>query len=148
MKQDLKQLQKTEAIERLKILQDKYELLETVTKEFENEDTLYYSEYVNKQFPAILYWISNKENYENAIKQFEKQHNVLVYHVILTPTCDNGIVLTLLYVSKTQEEWTRDKEELKEGLPCAYVMNIESEQGSEFGGVQIAGAMGGIVRLA
>ena len=148
MEQDLKQLQKTEAIERLKILQDKFELMETVTKEFEKEDILYYSEYVNKQFPAILYWISNKEDYEKAIKQFEKKHNALVYHVILTPTYDNGIVLTLLYVSQTQKEWTRDKEELKEGLPCAYIMNIESEQGSEFGGVQIGGAMGGIVRLA
>ncbi len=148
MEQDLKQLQKIEAIERLKILQDKFELMETVTKEFEKEDTLYYSEYVNKQFPAILYWVSNKENYENAIKQFEEKHNVLVYHVILTPTYDNGIVLTLLYVSETQEEWARDKEELKEGLPCAYVMNIESEQDSAFGGVQIAGVMGGIVRLA
>ena len=148
MEQDLKQLQKTEAIERLKILQDKFELMETVTKELEKEDILYYSEYVNKQFPAILYWISNKEDYEKAIKQFEKKHNALVYHVILTPTYDNGIVLTLLYVSQTQKEWTRDKEELKEGLPCAYIMNIESEQGSEFGGVQIGGAMGGIVRLA
>lgn len=148
MEQDLKQLQKIEAIERLKILQDKFELMETVTKEFEKEDTLYYSEYVNKQFPAILYWVSNKENYENAIKQFEEKHNVLVYHVILTPTYDNGIVLTLLYVSETQEEWARDKEELKEGLPCAYVMNIEIEQDSAFGGVQIAGVMGGIVRLA
>lgn len=148
MEQDLKQLQKTEAIERLKILQDKFELMETVTKEFEKEDILYYSEYVNKQFPAILYWISNKEDYEKAIKQFEKKHNALVYHVILTPTYDNGIVLTLLYVSQTQKEWARDKEELKEGLPCAYIMNIESEQGSEFGGVQIGGAMGGIVRLA
>lgn len=67
--------------------------METVTKEFEKEDTLYYSEYVNKQFPAILYWISNNEDYEKAIKQFEEKHNVLVYHVILTPTYDNGIVL-------------------------------------------------------
>lgn len=148
MEQDLKQLQKTEAIKRLKILQDKFELMETVTKEFEKEDTLYYSEYVNKQYPAILYWISNNEDYEKAIKQFEEKHNVLVYHVILTPTYDNGIVLTLLYVSETQEEWTRDKEELKEGLPCAYVMNIETKQGSEFGGIQIDGSMGGIVRLA
>ena len=62
MEQDLKQLQKTEAIERLKILQDKFELIGIVTKEFEKEDTLYYSEYLNKQFPAMLYWISNNED--------------------------------------------------------------------------------------
>lgn len=148
MGQDLKQLQKQEAIERLKILQDKFELMETVTKEFEKEDTLYYSEYVNKNFPAVLYWINNNEEYKEAIKQVERKHNILVYHVILTPTYDNGIVLTLLYVSSSQEEWKNDREELKQGLPCAYVLNIESQQGSEFGGVQIAGAMGGIIRIA
>lgn len=148
MEQDLKQLQKQEAIERLKILQDKFELMETVTKEFEREDTLYYSEYVNKNFPAVLYWINNNEEYEEAIKQVERNHNILVYHVILTPTYDNGIVLTLLYVSSSQEEWENDREELKQGLPCTYVLNIESQQGSEFGGVQIAGAMGGIIRIA
>ena len=148
MEQDLKQLQKQEAIERLKILQDKFELMETVTKEFEKEDTLYYSEYVNKNFPAVLYWINNNEEYEEAIKQVERNHNILVYHVILTPTYDNGIVLTLLYVSSSQEEWKNDREELRQGLPVAYVINIESKQGSEFGGIQIAGAMGGIIRIA
>lgn len=148
MEQDLKQLQKQEAIERLKILQDKFELMETVTKEFEKEDTLYYSEYVNKNFPAVLYWINNNEEYEEAIKQVEINHNILVYHVILTPTYDNGIVLTLLYVSSSQEEWKNDREELRQGLPVAYVLNIESKQGSEFGGIQIAGAMGGIIRIA
>lgn len=147
MEQDLKQLQKTEAIERLKILQDKFELMETVTKEFEKEDTLYYSEYVNKQCPAILYWISNKEDYEKAIKQFEKKHNVLVYHTILTRTTF-GKLLTLLYVSANQDEWKRDRDELTEGLPCVYVMNLNDDDCSEFGCVQIAGAMGGITRLA
>lgn len=145
---DLKELQKTEALNRLRILQMKYGLMETVVTEFEKEDVLYYSEYVNKNFPAILYWISNNKEYEKAIKEFEEIRKMLVYHVILTPTCDNGIILTLLYVSDTPEEWKRDRDELNEGLPCAYIMNIESGQGSEFGGIQIAGTMGGIVRLA
>lgn len=147
MEQDLKQLQKIEAIERLKILQDKFELLERVTKKFEKEDTLYYSEYVNKQCPAILYWINNKENYEKAIKQLEKEHNILVYHAILTRTTF-GTLLTLLYVSANQDEWKRDRDELTEGLPCAYVMNLNDDNCSEFGCVQIASAKGGITRLA
>lgn len=147
MKQDLKQLQKTEAIERLKILQDKFELMETVTKEFEKEDTLYYSEYVNKSYLATLYWISNNEDYEKAIKQFEEEHNTLVYHAILTRTTF-GRLLTLLCVSANQDEWKKDRDELTEGLPCAYVMNLNDDNCSEFGCIQIAGAMGGIVRLA
>lgn len=147
MEQDLKQLQKTEAIKRLKILQDKFELMETVTKEFEKEDTLYYSEYVSKSCPALLYWVSNNEEYKKTIKQFEQKHNALVYHSILTHTTF-GTILTLLYVSEEQEVWQEDKEQLQEGLPLAYCINLEDDNSSEFGGVQISGSMGGIVRLA
>lgn len=147
MEQDLKQLQKTEAIERLKILQDKFELMETVTKEFEKEDTLYYSEYINKSCPAILYWVNNKEEYKNAVKEFEEEHNALVYHAILTRTTF-GTILTLLYVTEEQEVWQEDRKQLNEGLPLAYCINLDDDTCSEFGGVQIGGAMGGIVRLA
>ena len=145
--EDLKQLQKNEAIKRLKILQDKFELMETVTKEFKQEDILYYSEYVNKNYPAVLYWISNNKEYENAIKKFEEKHNAIVYHSILTRTTF-GTILTLLYVSEEQDVWQEDKEQLQEGLPLAYCINLEDDNCSEFGGVQITGAMGGIVRLA
>ena len=86
MEEDLKQLQKKEAIERLKILQDKFELMDTVTKEFEKDNTLYYSEYVNHNFQAVLYWVSNEEKYVNIIKEVEENKNILVYHAILTPT--------------------------------------------------------------
>ena len=147
MEQDLKQLQKKEALERLKILQDKFQLMETVTREFEKEDTIYYSEYINKQYPAILYWVSNKEKYENAIKEFEEKHNALVYYSILTHT-SFGTILTLLYVTEEQEVWHEDKEQLQEGLPLAYCINLDDDNCSEFGGIQIGGAMGGIVRLA
>lgn len=77
MEQDLKQLQKKEAIERLKILQDKFELMPTVTKEFKKDNTLYYSEYINKSCPAILYWVNNKEEYKNAVIEFEKEHRCI-----------------------------------------------------------------------
>lgn len=143
----LKELQKQEAIERLKILQDKFGLIRTVKTEFEKDNTLYYCEYLNKQFPAILYWISNNENYENSIKKFEREHKMLVYHAILTRTTF-GKLLTLLCVSANQDEWKRDRDELTEGLPCAYVMNLNDDNCSEFGCVQIAGAKGGITRLA
>ena len=147
MEQDLKQLQKQEAINRLKLLQTKYGLLETVVNEFEKEDVLYYSEYVNKQCPAILYWVSNKEEYTQAIRKFEEKHNALVYHAILTRTVF-GTLLTLLYVTEEKEVWKEDREELQEGLPLAYVINLDDDNCSEFGGIQITGAMGGIVRTA
>lgn len=147
MVEDLKELQKTEALNRLRILQMKYELMETVITEFEKENVLYYSEYVNKHCPAILYWVSNEERYVNIIKEIEEQQNILVYHAILTPTID-GTYLTLLYVSQYQEEWQGDRNALNEGIPLAYCINLADPQMAEFGGIQIAGAMGGIVRLA
>ena len=140
-----KQLQKQEAIERLKILHDQYDLMETVINEFEEKNTLYYSEQYREV--SILYWISNNEEYERAIKEFEKENEILVYHAILTSTVF-GKLLTLLYVSANQEEWETDQEELTEGLPCAYVMNLDDESCSEFGCIQIASANGGITRLA
>lgn len=71
----------------------------------------------------------------------------MVYHAILTSTVF-GKLLTLLYVSANQEEWQRDKDELSEGLPCAYVMNLEDKRCSEFDCIQIASASGGVIRLA
>lgn len=147
MEQDLRQLQKTEAIERLKILQDKFELMETVTKEFEKEDTIYYSEYVNHNFQAILYWVTNEKKYVNLIKEVEEEKNILVYHAILTPTID-GTKLTLLYVSQQRNEWQKERTELQQGYPLAYCINLADPQMAEFGGIQITGSMGGIRQLA
>jgi len=140
--ENLKEVQTKEAMERLKILQEEYELMENVVNEFENEGTVYYSEYVNKDTKGILYWISNKEEFINDIKEFEEKYNTIVYHAILTPM-EFGDMLTLLYVSPHQEEWVRDKEELKEGLPCAYCINADC---SEFGCIEIAAANGGLTR--
>lgn len=147
MEQELKQLQKQEAIERLKILQDSFQLMETVTKEFLNDGTIYYSEYQNQAFPAILYWVTNQEKYANIIKEIEEEKNILVYHAILTPTM-YGKYLSLLYVSECHKEWKRDKSDLKKGLPLAYCINLSDPQMAEFGGIQIVGAMGGIRQLA
>lgn len=147
MVEDLKQLQKQEALTRLRILQMKYELMENVITEFEKEDTVYYSEYQNQAFPAVLYWVTNEEKYANIIKKVEKQKNILVYHAILTPTI-NGKYLSLLYVSKHQKEWNSDRKDLNEGLPLAYCINLSDPQMAEFGGIQIKGVMGGIRQLA
>ena len=136
-------MQQQEALKRLKILQSQYELMDNVVNEFESEGTVYYSEYINKIQQGILYWVSNEKEFEDAIKEFEKEHTSIVYHVMLAPT-EFGDMLSLLYVSPHQEEWERDIEELKEGYPLAYCINGEV---SEFGAIQIAGANGGITRV-
>ena len=147
MAEDIRTLQKKEAIERLKILHEKYELLENVITEFEKEDTLYYSEYKNKVFSAVLYWVSNREDLTELVKKVEKEKGILVYHAILTPTI-YGAFFSMLYVSKNQEEWENDKIELKESLPVAYCTNLSDSKMAEFGGIQIAGSMGGIRQIS
>ena len=82
-----------------------------------------------------------------SIRKFEEKHNALVYHAILTRTVF-GTLLTLLYVTEEKEVWQEDKEQLQEGSPLAYVVNLDDDTCSEFGGIQITGKMGGIVRIA
>ena len=144
---DLKEQQKNEALNRLRLLQMKFELLENVVTEFEQDDTLYYSEYINKNTQGILYYVSNSEELTNTIKEFEEKHQAKVYHAILTPLT-YGRMLSLLYVSQYTEEWQRDRNELSEGLPLAYCINLDDEVTAEFGGIQIAKANGGITRTA
>lgn len=146
MEEDLKELQKQEALNRLKLLQKNHNLMETVVKEYERENTIYYSEYQNKFFQGILYWVSNSEELTNAIKEFEEKHNALVYHAILVPL-EYGRMFSMLYISEDMEEWQRDRKDLTEGLPLAYCKNLDGPM-SEFGTIQIAGANGGITRIA
>lgn len=147
MAEDIRTLQKKEAIERLKILHEKYELLENVITEFEKEDTLYYSEYKNKVFSAVLYWVSNREDLTELVKKVEEEKGILVYHAILTPTI-YGTYFSLLYVSKNKKEWENEKTDLKDSLPLAYCTNLSDSKMAEFGGIQIAGAMGGIRQIS
>ena len=82
-----------------------------------------------------------------AIKEkFEKDYDCLVYYGVLTTTTI-GQFLSLLFVSRYEEEWEDDRRELKEGYPYAYVWNREEEFG-EIGSIQIKMEQGGLVRVA
>ena len=125
--EDLKILQKQEALERLTILQKQYGLMETVLKEFKENNTIYYSEYINQNIQGILYWVSNKDEYTEIVEEFEKKNNALVYHIISTPVIYGGTLLSMLYVSQYQKEWKRDRADLKDGLPLAYCINLADQ---------------------
>ena len=120
--EELKELQKNEALNRLRILQMNFELLENVVTEFEQDDKLYYSEYINQNLQGILYYVSNKEEFTNAIKEFEEKHQAKVYHAILTPLT-YGTMLSLLYVSQYTEEWKRDRRPVKNTKTIKYKEN-------------------------
>ena len=139
----LRQKQKLEALERMKILK----LDNSVIKEFNTKGTIYLSERQNKIFPATLYWVSNYEDYVAIIDEFEKKYNSIVYHCQLTHTTW-GDLLSLLYVSDSEEEWSMDKDDLKNHYAVVRVENLQDRYFSEFGTIGLKSVMGGIERTA
>jgi len=141
---ELKQMQIEEAKKRLGILV-KQGLMQEVKDTFEKDGIAYYS--CNG---GILYWLTENNNCDHlveVVKRFEEERNSLVYKAILSNTTI-GEMLSLLYVSPHIEEWSQDKEELKEGLPLVWVENLSDPHCSEFGCIGIKTSMGGLVRIA
>ena len=140
MEKTLRERQQDEALKRMAILK----LLPNVIEDFKN-GVVYYSERQNALFDGVLYWVSNNEEYEKILADFEKKHEALVYHAQLLHT-SFGDMLTLLYVSKDPNEWQQDQEDLKDGVLFAYVANLDGGDYSEFGSVGIVPKNGGVSR--
>ena len=130
-----------EAVKRMKALG----LFENIIKEFEKNQTLEYSE--PTPLGGILYWVHNNPEWSEKIKEFELEYNVLVYHAIHNYT-KFGELLTLLYVSNEEENWKYDNEDIKEGYPMAYVLNLDCPEFSEFGAIGVKEIAGGLIRTA
>lgn len=128
--------QKQEAIARMKLLK----LHENVIREFEKEGIVNLSE--NGGF---LYWLNGDQ--QAIVDDFEKEHGALVYHVIHNFT-EFGELYALLYVSKDEDEWEYDRDDLKAGCALAYVKNIADDFCSEFGSIGIKPQFGGLIRTA
>ena len=131
-----KEQQKQEAIERMKMLK----LSPNIIKEFEKENTLNLSEN-----GGILYWLDSDQ--QAIVDEFETEHDALVYHVIHNFT-EFGGLYSLLYVSKHEEDWETDREDLKDGYAFVYVKNVDDNWCSEFGSICIKPQYGGLVRTA
>lgn len=117
---------KKEAIKRLK----KLRVYEEVTEQFEKEGLINMSE---PPFGAC-YWPTDNEL--AMIREFEQEHNAVVYHVIRSfmefGTCD-----CYLFVSDYEEEWEQEVEYTKRGSAFVYVYNHDEPAFSEFGSVGI-----------
>ena len=129
----MKEKMKKEAINRMNILK----LHPNIIREFSNEGKL------NLSRNAALYYLNDKQL--ARVQEFEQEYNALVYHVIQNHT-QFGELLSFLYVSKYTEEWQRDQDELKEGMPFVYVANLTDETCSEFGSIGIQSFAGGVIR--
>lgn len=130
---NMKERQAAEALKRMALLN----LHPNAVKEFKEEGRLNYS------FNAMLYWTS--KSHKKVIHEFEEKYEAVVYHVILNHT-EFGVLLTLLFVSKYEEEWERDCNDLGNGEVMAYVCNMTDPDMSEFGYVGVKPLMGGVVR--
>lgn len=121
-------------------------LMDNVVKEFEEKGKLYYSERLNQMFNAVLYWVDNNKEWSNLIEEFERKWSVMVYHCQLTHTTF-GDILSLLYVTKDEEEWEQDRQDIKDGIAYAKCINLSDETLSDYGYIGIKSSMGGIVRV-
>ena len=87
------------------------------------------------------------DSLEAMVKKFEKEHECVVYHVILSRT-NIGTMYSLLYVSLDDEEWEEDRADLQNGQVLAYVVNKTDPECSEIGYIGIKPQIGGLVRVA
>lgn len=124
---------KKEALVRMKILG----LHKNALKDLEQKDI------VNLSFFGALYFLDDGQ--KARVRQFEEESGGLVYHVIHNYT-DLGETLSFLYVDEYEDEWPRDREDLKEGIPLVYVANLTDEMYSEYGGIGVKPYMGGVLR--
>ena len=125
---------KAEALERMKLLK----LHQNPVREFQNEGKLNLSE----RFGA-LFWLNEEQ--EKLVRDWESKTGYLVYHVIHT-RMEFGDTLSLLYVSTFQEEWAKDRENIRDGEALAYVMNLDDDICSEYGYIGIKPMFGGVIR--
>lgn len=115
---------KAEAISRMKAMG----IYRETIKQFEKEDL------VSKSEPPFgaFYWVEDEELEE--LHEWEKEHDALVYLVIRSYT-SIGTMDAYLYVSDYKDELEIDREDLKENMQIAYVVNKDAPECSEFGSI-------------
>lgn len=118
---------KTEAIERMMLLG----LFPQTIKQFKDESLVSISE---PPFGAF-YWAEGEDL--ERIRQFEAEHNALVYVVIRSYT-NIGKMDSMLFVSDYPEEWEMDRDDMKHDQQVAYVYNHDAPDCSEMGAIGIA----------
>lgn len=134
LERELRGRQKTEAIERMK----KLKIMPQSIKEFEENGIIYLS-----GRESVLYQLNEEE--QKMVDELEQNRNALVYHVIRSKT-NFGLMYSLLYVSKYDEEWKMDKKDIEGGQAIAYVINMDIPGGAEIGSIGIQPLAGRVIR--
>ena len=83
----------------------------------------------------------------NQVKEFESEHNALVYMVIRAFT-EVGQLDSLLYVSDYEDEWSYEDEDIPDHIVMTYTINQRDPIFSEFGSISFKiGVAGCPVRI-
>ena len=119
-----KEAKETEAIARMKA----WGIYPPIVKQFEKEGL------ISESAPPLgaCYWLDEEQI--ARVRDFEEQHNALVYHVVHSFT-NFGEMESYLYVSDYEEEWQRDRDDIDEWSQLVYVYNKDMPDCSEFGSI-------------
>jgi hypothetical protein len=117
-----------------------FSLNQDVINEFITDNTLYKSENI-----GVLYLLNDEE--KQIVKEFEKEHNAVVYHIIKSYT-EFGTLLNMFYVSQYIEEREYDIGNIPENRQLCYVKNLSDECCSEFGYICFRKSIGGLIGTA
>ncbi len=140
--------QRQEAIERLRILEERG-LMPEVRRDFE-KGRINYSDRLSFSglgANGILYWLEGNPELEKVVRDFEESTGSLAYHAT-HETFEFGEVLDIFCVSKYEEEWPMDREDLKDGYSLVFAANLTSDWLSEYGTISFEARGGGLVRNA
>lgn len=129
-----REAQVKEALKRMRMLN----IFKPTIKEFEKEGK------ISKSINGGLYWLDDEDM--ERVRKFEEMCDALVYNVIECNT-EFGKLQNFLYVSKNEEEWEFDTQDIKDGIVFAYVCNLDIPEYSEFGSIGIRNFGGGLVRV-
>lgn len=79
-------------------------------------------------------------------RMLETRHEFYVYHIIHDWFDDLEVVL-YLYVTKYIFEWEFEREDLDNGLPLVFGLDVRNPHESEFGNIETVISNGGIITI-
>lgn len=121
-------------------------LWDEVAKVYDRDEKICLSETMNMFGICGVNFVFDEKPELKAIKEkFEAEYDCFVYYGTFTRTT-MGTILNLLFVSRNEKAWGKEKRDLKKGIPYAYVWNLDDEFG-EVGSIQIEMMQGGLVRV-
>ena len=131
---------KEEAVKRMESLG----LMRNVIGDFKRSGKVYYSE--RTPLGGILYWLDNKPEWVQIVKDLEEQYGFLCYHATHEVT-EFGELLDLLIVTKYEEDWETERLDIQDGYVFSYVVNLSEPAFSEYGTIAVKQRAGGLVRV-